>query len=61
MIKSINLLHQGHEIGKAFNSMSNGQKSVMYCKECAGDFHGCYCEDLENCLNCEIVSEFQFI
>lgn len=61
MIKSIILEHQGHQLGKAFNSRNSKSVSVMYCKDCAGEFHGCYCEDLENCLNCEEVAEFQFI
>ena len=61
MNNTLQLLHVGHQLGKAFNSKNNSQKSVMYCKDCAGEFHGCYCEDLENCLNCEEVAEFQFI
>jgi hypothetical protein len=61
MIKSINLLHDGHKIGKAFNSKNKKSTSVLYCQDCAGEFHGCYCEDLENCLNCQEVEDFQII
>jgi hypothetical protein len=58
---NLTLLHDGHKLGKAFNSMNKSQKSIMYCKDCAGEFHGCYCDDLENCLNCEEVADFQII
>ena len=61
MTNTLQLLHDGHKLGKAFNSISSKSKSVMYCKDCAGEFHGCYCDDLENCLNCEIVEDFQII
>ena len=61
MINSIILEHQGHRIGKAFNSKNSKSKSVLYCQDCAGEFHGCYCEDLENCLNCEEVEDFQIM
>ena len=61
MTNTLQLLHDGHKLGKAFNSISSKSKSVMYCKDCAGEFHGCYCDDLENCLNCEEVEDFQII
>ena len=61
MINSIILEHQGHRIGKAFNSKNSKSKSVLYCQDCAGEFHGCYCEDLDNCLNCEEVADFQIM
>lgn len=61
MTNTLQLLHVGHRIGKAFNSKNSKSKSVLYCQDCAGEFHGCYCDDLENCLNCEEVAEFQFI
>jgi hypothetical protein len=61
MTNTLQLLHDGHKLGKAFNSISSKSKSVMYCKDCAGEFHGCYCDDLKNCLNCEEVEDFQII
>jgi hypothetical protein len=61
MTNTLQLLHDGHKLSKAFNSINSKSKSVMYCKDCAGEFHGCYCDDLENCLNCEIVEDFQII
>lgn len=40
--------HEGHMVINAFNEIGK----IKYCPECSCDFHGCYCDDVENCPNC---------
>jgi len=55
-------LHNGHSIGKAYNSFnSNTQITLLYCRDCGGDFHGCYCDDVENCFNCEQIEDIHLV
>lgn len=55
----LKVIHNGHQLGKAFNSRNVLPLTVIYCITCAGDFHGCYCEDIENCFNCEALQEVE--
>ena len=57
MNTTLEVLHNGHQLGQAFNSQGALPVTVVYCIECAGHFHGCYCEDIENCFNCEALQE----
>ena len=51
---TLEIIHDGHELGRAFNSQLGLPMTVLYCIECAGHFHGCYCET-DGCLNCEVL------
>lgn len=55
----LEIIHAGHEINKAFNSKNGLPQTVIYCVTCAGDFHGCYCETLSECINCEPLEKVE--
>jgi hypothetical protein len=57
MNTTLQVLHNGHKLSKAFNTQSGLPLDVIYCTDCAGHFHGCYCDDVENCFNCEALPE----
>lgn len=58
MISLLEILHDGHSIGRAFNTQHGIPITVRYCITCAGDFHGCYC-DVVGCINCEEMEELE--
>jgi hypothetical protein len=51
----IEIIHNNHRVYRAFNSQHGLPMTVIYCADCAGDFHGCYCENVEQCENCEAL------
>ena len=51
-----NTIHDGHDVGRAFNSNKGESADYIYCITCTGHFHGCYCDDVE-CINCELLQE----
>lgn len=54
----IEIIHEGHSLGNAFNTVHGLPMSVRYCITCAGDFHGCYCV-VDGCINCEALEEVE--
>lgn len=52
------VIHDGHETGRAFNSQNGLPVTVKYCVTCTGHFHGCYCE-IDGCINCEVLEEVE--
>lgn len=54
----IEIIHEGHSLGKAFNTEMGLPLTVRYCITCAGDFHGCYCQ-VDGCINCEVMEEVE--
>ena len=51
----LEIIHNNHSIGRAFNTQYGLPMTVVYCITCAGDFHGCYCNNVEQCENCEAL------
>ena len=54
----LEIIHEGHQIGRAFNTVKAIPLTVVYCITCTGHFHGCYCE-IDDCLNCEALQEIE--
>ena len=57
-MSTLEIIHDGHRIGRAFNTQHALPITVLYCITCAGDFHGCYCQ-VDGCLNCEALEEVE--
>lgn len=52
------VIHDGHDLSRAFNSKNGLPMTVRYCITCSGHFHGCYCE-VDGCINCEMLEEVE--
>lgn len=55
---TLEIIHDGHHLGRAFNSQHGLPMTVLYCTDCAGHFHGCYCE-VDGCINCEVLETLE--
>ncbi len=58
LLSMLEIIHSGHELGRAFNSQNGLPVTVAYCITCTGHFHGCYCE-IDGCMNCEVLDEVE--
>lgn len=51
----LEVLHNNHTLVQAFNTQYGLPMTVLYCETCAGMMHGCYCDNVEQCDNCEAL------